>query len=86
MQTLQNVADDVQLAARGAWRTLQPGSATGDVRIPGPPVRMSAAGWEPRGPVPWPGEHNRAIYGDLLGVDEGMIASHGATGLNEGGM
>lgn len=74
VQTLRDVADDVQLAARGAWRELQPAAAeAGLLRIPGPPVRMSAAGWEPRGPSPRPGEHNRAVYRDLLGIDAGSV-------------
>jgi crotonobetainyl-CoA:carnitine CoA-transferase CaiB-like acyl-CoA transferase len=31
---------------------------------------MGDATWEPRGPAPRLGEHNAAVYGDLLGVHD----------------
>ena len=48
VQTLQDVLDDAQLAARGAWRTLRVEGVDRAVRVPGPPVRLGGAVWEPR--------------------------------------
>jgi crotonobetainyl-CoA:carnitine CoA-transferase CaiB-like acyl-CoA transferase len=74
MHTLREVAADRQLAARDAWRTvaLRDGRSA---RVPGPPVRLSDAGWEPYGDLPAVGAHNRAVYGEELGVPaEGLTA------------
>lgn len=68
VQTLRDVATDVQLEVRGAWR--QQPTESSSIRVPGPPVRMSAADWQPRGPAPAPGEHNDAVLGGLLGRRE----------------
>jgi benzylsuccinate CoA-transferase BbsE subunit len=68
MQTLRDVAADPQLAARGAWRTLEPGEAEATARLPGPPVHMSGARWERRGPAPALGEHTGAVLDGLLGL------------------
>lgn len=48
INTLRDVLDDPQLAARDAWRTVQIAGVSHPVRVPGPPVRMSGAVWEPR--------------------------------------
>ncbi len=49
--SVAEVAVDPQLAERDAWRTIdQPGF--GRIRVPGPPVRIAGARWEPRGPAP----------------------------------
>ncbi|HLZ71582.1 MAG TPA: CoA transferase [Dehalococcoidia bacterium] len=74
MQTLRNLADDPQLSARGAWLPLAAEQSAG-ARLPGAPVRMSAARWERRGPAPALDEHNHAVLGDLLG--EAVVAAAG---------
>ncbi len=66
VQTLADLACDVQLAARQAWRTLPFGEE--HLRIPGPPIRFSDGSWEPRGGSPSPGAHNREVYCDELGI------------------
>ncbi|HWO94703.1 MAG TPA: CaiB/BaiF CoA-transferase family protein [Dehalococcoidia bacterium] len=69
VQTLAEVLDDPQLAARDAWRTM---AQAGGPRVPGPPVRMSGARWEPRGEAPSPGAHNSEVYG-MMGVDASRL-------------
>ena len=57
LQSLDEVARDVQLETRKAWRLVkQPGLS--ELQVPGPPVRISGISWEPRGPAPSPGEHH----------------------------
>jgi len=68
MQTLRDVAADPQLAARGAWRSLEAGEADPPARLPGPPVHMSGARWERRGPAPSLGEQSAAVLDGLLGL------------------
>ncbi len=68
MQTLRDVAADPQLAARDAWRTLVAGEADAPARLPGPPVRMSGARWERRGPAPALGQHTETVLCELLGL------------------
>ena len=46
VQTVQDVLADAQLAARGAWRTIELGGRR--ARVPGPPIRLSEGAWEPR--------------------------------------
>jgi crotonobetainyl-CoA:carnitine CoA-transferase CaiB-like acyl-CoA transferase len=48
VQNLGDVLDDPQLAARDAWRTVRIAGVPEPVRVPGPPVQMSDAVWEPR--------------------------------------
>src|SRR3990172_5041254 len=52
VQTLLDVLDDAQLAARETWRELRVEGAAAPVRVPGPPVRLSGAAWGPRPAVP----------------------------------
>ena len=48
VQTLRDVLDDTQLAARESWREVKPPGAQTPVRIPGPPIRLGLGAWEPR--------------------------------------
>ena len=61
VHTLRDLLDDVQLASRQAWRSLELDVGDGPVRVPGPPIRMSEAAWEPRGAGPAVGAHNREL-------------------------
>ncbi len=79
VQTLEDVASDRQLAARAAWRTVGLGDGlTG--RVPGPPIRLSDACWEPAGSPPAVGEHNQMVYGDELGLSAGELSALGSAG------
>ena len=80
VQTLADVSSDVQLAAREAWFESKVAPEVPPARMPGTPVRMSAAGWEPRGDAPDPGQHNRDVYGRLLGLDPVDLIISDATG------
>lgn len=70
VQTLRDLIDDPQLAARGAWRETSIAGAM--MRVPGPPAHLSDATWEPRGPAHGLGEHNSEIYGEL-GIDAATL-------------
>jgi crotonobetainyl-CoA:carnitine CoA-transferase CaiB-like acyl-CoA transferase len=50
VQTLRDVAEDIQLATREAWRTFDL-EGHGPVWVPGPPIRLGDGAWEPRGGV-----------------------------------
>ncbi|MGH2601120.1 MAG: CoA transferase, partial [Dehalococcoidia bacterium] len=68
LQTLADVMNDHQLSARAAWREQEVDGVASVVRVPGAPVRLSAADWEPRGAAPALGAHDSAVYGGLLGL------------------
>jgi crotonobetainyl-CoA:carnitine CoA-transferase CaiB-like acyl-CoA transferase len=65
LQTLRDVIQDAQLAARRTWRTVELGVERDPVRVPGPPIRLSDGAWEPRGMPPAPGAHNAEVYREL---------------------
>ena len=50
------------------------------LRFPGAPVKLSETPWRLDRPAPLPGQDNAAVYGDLLGLSAGEIAT-----LNEQG-
>lgn len=52
-----------------------------DVGAPGFPLKFSAAATGYDAPAPLPRQHNREIYGELLGLDEAEIARLTATGV-----
>lgn len=61
-----------QLAARGYFHALEHPLA-GTLTYPGAPFLMSATPWR-EGRAPLLGEHNRAVYGGLLGLSEDDLA------------
>jgi crotonobetainyl-CoA:carnitine CoA-transferase CaiB-like acyl-CoA transferase len=65
VQSLHDVLNDKQLAFRQVWRSLELAEGEPTVRVPGPPIRLSEGGWEPRGAPPALGAGNAAIYGEL---------------------
>jgi crotonobetainyl-CoA:carnitine CoA-transferase CaiB-like acyl-CoA transferase len=76
VQSLDDLLRDRQLESRATWRTMAVDGREGPIKIPGPPIRLSAATWEPRGPAPAAGEHNDAVLGEL-GLDVGGLRSRG---------
>ncbi len=47
----------------------------GKLKYPGAPFKMSEEGWEIRSPAPLLGQHNRDVYGGLLGYsDKDLVA------------
>jgi formyl-CoA transferase len=62
------LSEDADLRRRGMFVTLDH-PRRGKITIPGWPVRMSGS-HVPVTAAPLLGEHNRAVYGELLGLDE----------------
>lgn len=80
MQTLQDLAADRQLDARDAWRAANVLDGR-SARVPGPPVRLSAAGWEPHRDLAAAGAHNQSIYGDELGMSAQQLTALSVAGV-----
>jgi len=64
----QRIEEDPDTAAWGLWPEVQH-DAMGDVPVDGIPVHLSETDWEVRRGAPLLGQHNEAVFGDLLGVD-----------------
>lgn len=79
VQTLADVAADPQLAARDAWRTVSLGDGLSG-RVPGPPIRLSDARWEPAGDPPTAGQDSEAIYCAEFGISADDLAALRETG------
>lgn len=75
VQSLHEVAQDPQLAAREAWRLVDADGASACLRVPGPPVRLGSGGWEAQGSAPGVGAQNSEIYGDELGCSASELAA-----------
>jgi crotonobetainyl-CoA:carnitine CoA-transferase CaiB-like acyl-CoA transferase len=65
VQSLDDLLRDRQLATRETWRGIEVEGHEGDVKIPGPPIRLGLGDWEPRGPAPAAGADNAAIFAEL---------------------
>jgi len=65
---IPDVAASPQLAARNFWQDIYHPSLKATLRFPGAPVRLSRTPWRLDRAAPLPGEHNDAVYGDLLGL------------------
>jgi crotonobetainyl-CoA:carnitine CoA-transferase CaiB-like acyl-CoA transferase len=65
VQSLDDLLRDRQLATRQTWRGIEIEGHDGEVKIPGPPIRLGLGDWEPRGPSPAAGADNEAIFAEL---------------------
>lgn len=65
--TIPEVLAHPHLRARESFRTLEDPRA-GALTYPGPPFRPGEGGWELH-PAPALGEHNEAVFGELLGLE-----------------
>jgi crotonobetainyl-CoA:carnitine CoA-transferase CaiB-like acyl-CoA transferase len=68
--TPRELVDSAHLAARNYWIAVHHEDLGQTFLYPGAPARFSETPWMQRGRAPHLGEHNEAIYGDLLGLDE----------------
>ncbi|MDP8921976.1 MAG: CoA transferase, partial [Chloroflexota bacterium] len=76
--TATDLLESAQFAARGFF-VEQPHPELGPLTFPGVPYDLSDTERPRPGPAPRLGQHNRAVYGDLLGYDAARIAE--ATGV-----
>jgi benzylsuccinate CoA-transferase BbsE subunit len=75
-----DVARDPHLAERGFFTEVMHPTA-GTLRHPGAPYRHSETPWRIRRPAPALGEHNREVYGELLGLSESALRALRAKGV-----
>ncbi|HYL59304.1 MAG TPA: CoA transferase [Candidatus Acidoferrales bacterium] len=61
-----------QTKARNYFETIDD-PVLGPIRLPGAPLRLTSHRAQPSRPAPRLGEHNREIFGQLLGVSDGEI-------------
>ena len=79
--TPRDLLSSPQLAARGALDSITlPGHAE-PIPLPGAAAQMSASGWAKATRAPRIGEHNRAIYGGLLGLGDTQLAALAGAGV-----
>ncbi|HVG98152.1 MAG TPA: CaiB/BaiF CoA-transferase family protein [Chloroflexota bacterium] len=80
---IYSVADafaDPQYADRGTLTTVDD-PVIGPLRLPAPVPRLSRTPAVPPSPAPDPGEHNAAVYGDLLGLGAAELENLRAEGV-----
>jgi len=65
---------DPNTAAWGLWPTARH-REMGDVRVDGLPVHFSATDWTIERGAPCLGEHNREVFGGVLGIDDDELAA-----------
>jgi crotonobetainyl-CoA:carnitine CoA-transferase CaiB-like acyl-CoA transferase len=75
VQTVQDAREDRQLLERQYFVDVEVPALGRALTYPGEPYRMSATPWRSHRPAPRLGEHNAAIYGDVLGLSEADLAS-----------
>jgi crotonobetainyl-CoA:carnitine CoA-transferase CaiB-like acyl-CoA transferase len=68
VQTVRDCLEDRQLQARAYFVQVQSPALPRPLLYPGAPFRLSVTPWQIQGPAPRLGEHNAAIYGDVLGL------------------
>ncbi len=73
VQTIREVVDDPQIAARGMIVEMEHPTA-GKVRLPNLPFHFSRADVSPRRPAPLLGQHNREVLREVLGYSEERVA------------
>ena len=68
----ERIDGDIATSAWGLWPMVDH-PAMGGVRVDGQPVRFSATDWSIADGAPTLGQHNRSVFGDLLGLSDGEI-------------
>ena len=75
-----DIAADPQLHARDYFVTVEHAGLGRTLTMPGAFAKLSATPVGPQGAAPQLGEHNRAVFGDLLGRSEQQVAELRAAG------
>lgn len=65
----REIVENRHLAARGYWIRVQHEDIGESFIYPGAPFKLGETPWKQRGRAPRLGEHNAAVYGELLGID-----------------
>ena len=63
----RDLAEDAHLESRGAWQEVRH-PVIGPSRVQGPPWRFSHTPAKIHSPGPLMGQHNRRVFGELLGI------------------
>jgi crotonobetainyl-CoA:carnitine CoA-transferase CaiB-like acyl-CoA transferase len=74
------IEHDPATARWGLWPTVRH-SEMGDVRVDGLPVHLSRTDWVMKRGAPCLGEHNRYVFGELLGLGEDELSGLAADGV-----
>ena len=69
----REIVESDQLAARDYWVQVRHEDIGETFVYPGAPWKLSSTPWKQRGRAPHLGEHNEAVYGDILGLEPGEI-------------
>ncbi|MBI2909557.1 MAG: CoA transferase [Chloroflexi bacterium] len=81
VQTPEQVAKDPHLWERKTMVEIEPApGATDKMLVPGEIIKMSRVPWK-AGRAPTAGEHNKEIYGGLLGLSDEELAKLGEEGI-----
>lgn len=65
----REIVENRHLAARDYWIRVQHEDIGESFIYPGAPFKLGETPWKQRGRAPRLGEHNAAVYGELLGID-----------------
>lgn len=76
----ERMDDDDEPRAWGLWPTVTH-PKLGEVRVDGIPVHLSETDWTIRRGAPCLGEHNRQVFGELLGLSDDDLAELEAAGV-----
>ncbi|MGQ9675106.1 MAG: CaiB/BaiF CoA transferase family protein [Chloroflexota bacterium] len=81
VNTIKDLAESPQLAARGFWTAVLHPELNETLVYPGAPVKMSEAPWSIRRRAPLIGEHNREVYEGELGLPSERVARMRSRGV-----
>jgi crotonobetainyl-CoA:carnitine CoA-transferase CaiB-like acyl-CoA transferase len=79
--TVADIAVDPQLKAREFFTEVESPALQRKVTLPGAFAKLSKTPVGPAGPAPRIGEHNQAVYGELLGIAPARLAELHAAGV-----
>jgi benzylsuccinate CoA-transferase BbsE subunit len=80
VNSVADIAHDPQLAARQFFVPMAPPEGMPALTVPGPFARLSQTPLTPPQPAPALGEHNQAVYGELLGLSSDYLGRLRAVG------